>query len=732
MKTNELKDILGRLELDSLNATVDFVDLYEAASRRPSFTFTGEFSSGKTSLIEELLGEAIGKVDVLEATRLPILFVYGTQKRAYGFRHSKPVKKVIFSDLEDASSRINSPYDWLLVSLPNETLKTFNISDTPGTNGSSAHQVSFIPNIQYVWCSPYGEVMTETKQETLKNLGNQDIYFVATKADLVDLDEQEEIEEVHEEILEVNSFKNQIIYSVLETEIIEHQRELELYLNDWISNSEASCSQTIVLEQIADTFNGEVVDRISTLLKKDEELLNSFIISSKKQYKDESELLDRHKSFKFNLLDRWRSFQASNDDYHTSKMIRNVEKHFIFYKKQQYEPWILNENQKQTLESSEKGMMLLKSDIMKLMSNGMKNQKSWMYDQNRTEKMKEYKIKINDKHSFIKKLRAHSLHSENQLQLMNLEEKEIKRFLDVFLDKQWYATLKNAGEFKYSINFQEQYQFSPELNVQDVKELNSYITNIVELEQYSLDIKRSRMIKTLGNGIYNSEKSNVRRFGFKTFVGEEDASPWRANRMVLQQLKDEKQNHLDLESKWFSNQEEHKKIVHQSYEVIKNNIFILQQLLNEHIQSDIYTDTLNELLDELNVVSNHIKLILKKEVYTYDISSEEMQGSPHFTRIDYFIHQIMYPAFFIHSICLFSLFYVIFATDLISANLYINFPSYVKESWFWIPLLGASLMITYVQHRLEDRKHTAIPVTANTLCGIATLFVIIIWLSENQ
>lgn len=732
MNTHELKEILERLELNSLHSTVDFVDLYEAASRRPSFTFTGEFSSGKTSLIEQLLGETIGKVDILEATRLPILFVYGTQKQAYGFQNRKQVEMINFEELNVASGQLDSPYDWLLVSLPNETLKTFNIVDTPGTNGSSTHQVSFVPNLQYVFCSPYGEVMTETKQQTLQNLGNQDIYFVATKADLVDLDEQEEIEEVHEEILEDYSFQDQIIYSILDTEIIENRRDLRLYLDDWSTDMEIQHSKTTILAQIANTLNGELVDQVSKLLEIDNKMMSRFIISSDEQRRKEREIQKEHELFKQSVLDTWRVFYASNGNYNKNMIIQDIEQHFELYKKARYEPRLINKQQLKVIEHSQKNMMELKSRIIKLISSGMQNPYSWMYDSRRTEIMNGYSVKIDQKNKFIGRIREQSLHAEHQIQLMKLEEKELKNALEIFLDKRWYAKLKTAGSFTYDASIQKQYVFVPKLDVQNAVTTHSYITNITKLEQKSSNIRRSHMIQTVGNGVNNSPKTLKINFGLENLHGQNESSPWRANRLLLKQLKETKRGYLDEEREWFSSQNEHKKKVHQSYEVIGNKILILKQIINENIQSEIYFNTLNKLLNELQVICNHVKGILQSKTYIYDVSSEGMDDSPHISRMNYFIHQVMYPAFFVQSILLFVFFYIILSTDLISSNLGYTFPNYFEEQSFLAPLLGFSLIITYGQHRLEDRKHTAIPVTVNTLCGIATLFLIIVWLSENQ
>lgn len=731
MNTHELKEILERLELNSLHSTVDFVDLYEAASRRPSFTFTGEFSSGKTSLIEQLLGETVGKVDILEATRLPILFVYGTQKQAYGFQNKKQVEMINFEELNGASGQLHSPYDWLLVSLPNETLKTFNVVDTPGTNGSSTHQVSFVPNLQYVFCSPYGEVMTETKQQTLEKLGNQDIYFVATKADLVDLDEQEEIEEMHEEILEDYSFKDQIIYSILDTEIVNKKWKLRAHLKAWASDSEMQQSKTEVTAQVTDNFKDKIVNQILVLLKKDDIIISPFIASSKKQDKKESELVQEHEAFQIKLLNRWRIFNGSNGSFDTGKIIQEIEKYSILYKNKQYEPQILDISQSEILTLSEKNMIRLKSDIIKIMSIGMKKKSLWTHSQIQLNKMKECQTEITEKCSFINKLRERSLHSRNQCKLIDHEEKAVSQALNIFGDRRWYDMFKNIGLLNYDINIQNHYHFIPKLDVRYAIKLHSYIMNITELEYESIDIRRSNMLKISGNGIDNSEAVNLSKYGLKELDGQHESSPWRANHLLLKQLKKTKKNYMSSEKKWFLNQEEHKKIIHQIYGVIGREIVILKEIINKNLKSELYSDILKRFLNELQVVSNYLKQILQSKTYTYDVPLEKVIDSPYLSKMDYFSNKVMYPAFLMQSILLFVLLYISLGTDSISGQLDINFPSYFGELWFWIPSLGVAVIMTYAQHRMEDRKFTLIPVFLKSIYVIATPIVFLLWLSGN-
>ncbi|WP_161568895.1 dynamin family protein [Exiguobacterium sp. SL-9] len=197
--------LLEAFEMDAWNDHLHFLEYYSQATEKPTMALLGEFSAGKTSLIEALLETKAGVVDILESTKCPVYFVYGDEARIYPF--SKQVPTIQSFDIASISLLTASAKeaDWLLVTLPNENLKKVSLLDTPGSNASTTFDLGFIPCITYAWCMPYGDVLSETQMTTLNELGAT--HLIATKADLIDEDEEEEVEELFSEIQDTGLFK---------------------------------------------------------------------------------------------------------------------------------------------------------------------------------------------------------------------------------------------------------------------------------------------------------------------------------------------------------------------------------------------------------------------------------------------------------------------------------------------------------------------------------------------
>ena len=197
--------LLEAFEMDAWNDYLYFLEYYSLAIKRPTMALLGEFSAGKTSLIEALLETKAGVIDILESTKCPVYFVYGDEARIYPF--SKQVPSIQSFDIESISLLTASAKeaDWLLVTLPNKNLKKISLLDTPGSNASTTFDLDFIPCITYAWCMPYGDVLSETQMTTLNQIGAT--HLIATKADLIDEDEEEEVEELFSEIQDTGLFK---------------------------------------------------------------------------------------------------------------------------------------------------------------------------------------------------------------------------------------------------------------------------------------------------------------------------------------------------------------------------------------------------------------------------------------------------------------------------------------------------------------------------------------------
>lgn len=209
----EMLPLLEAFEMDAWKSYLNFLEYYEAASHRPTVALVGEFSAGKTSLIEALLESEIGVIDALESTKCPVYFVYGEEPHVYAYSKQNPkVQSFQLSSITRLTAS-SEKKDWLLVTMPNEELKRMNLLDTPGFNANATFNLEFVSFPTYAWCLPYGDVLSETQLTTLSQIGAA--HLIATKADLVDEDEEDEFEELYVEIQDSVPFQSATLQSSL-------------------------------------------------------------------------------------------------------------------------------------------------------------------------------------------------------------------------------------------------------------------------------------------------------------------------------------------------------------------------------------------------------------------------------------------------------------------------------------------------------------------------------------
>lgn len=173
------------------------------AKQHPAIGIVGEFSSGKTSLIETLLDIKLGGVSILEATKAPVYYVYGETMQIIGFdsTQSQKVHRIDPVHFEQTILDAAIQFEWLLITSPHPALKNFSLIDTPGANGETVYQLPYLDMSIVLWCSAFGEPLTESQLEELKRFGNKPMFYVATKSDAIDDEEWEEAEEVFEETI---------------------------------------------------------------------------------------------------------------------------------------------------------------------------------------------------------------------------------------------------------------------------------------------------------------------------------------------------------------------------------------------------------------------------------------------------------------------------------------------------------------------------------------------------
>ncbi|AXX96731.1 dynamin family protein [Profundibacter amoris] len=136
------------------------------------FIVAGEFSAGKSTLTNLLVGKNLIPTSVLASELPPLLFRYGaTTQIAAGWWDQKklmPVKDVDF----DAAVKMDP--DFILVTTPNPFLKDINIFDSPGTSdplsNDSKMQHLVKSSEATIWCTNAVQAWRESERYTWSSL----------------------------------------------------------------------------------------------------------------------------------------------------------------------------------------------------------------------------------------------------------------------------------------------------------------------------------------------------------------------------------------------------------------------------------------------------------------------------------------------------------------------------------------------------------------------------------
>jgi len=146
--------------------------LYNRLRTPVRFIVAGEFSAGKSSLTNMLVGKNLIPTSVLASELPPLLFRYGaTTQIAAGWRDQKklmPVKDVDF----DAAVKMKP--DFILVTIPNPFLKNINIFDSPGTSDplSDDSKMEYLVKSSeaMIWCTNAVQAWRESERYTWSSL----------------------------------------------------------------------------------------------------------------------------------------------------------------------------------------------------------------------------------------------------------------------------------------------------------------------------------------------------------------------------------------------------------------------------------------------------------------------------------------------------------------------------------------------------------------------------------
>jgi len=133
-----LNDFIGKTDPDNGDIPEEGVKLRALATKQINrlntpvrFIVTGEFSSGKSTLTNLLVGEGLIPTSVLASELPPLLFRFGNKAQIAAGWWDKTILKAFGSVDFDAAMALDP--DYIVVTSPNRFLQDINVFDTPGT-----------------------------------------------------------------------------------------------------------------------------------------------------------------------------------------------------------------------------------------------------------------------------------------------------------------------------------------------------------------------------------------------------------------------------------------------------------------------------------------------------------------------------------------------------------------------------------------------------------------------
>ncbi|MEL6522476.1 MAG: dynamin family protein, partial [Pseudomonadota bacterium] len=151
-------------ELQKLSSIVEeYLDTWHSA--KPVMALMGEFSSGKSTLANLLLGRAL-LPEFVTATNLPAVWLtYSETEFNYGLTHDGRLETV---ELEALSDDVREQYILLHLGVPSDLLLKVDMVDTPGTSDPKLQKEAnafLAPYIDFVvWCSSAIQAWRKTEK----------------------------------------------------------------------------------------------------------------------------------------------------------------------------------------------------------------------------------------------------------------------------------------------------------------------------------------------------------------------------------------------------------------------------------------------------------------------------------------------------------------------------------------------------------------------------------------
>ncbi|MCX7947499.1 MAG: dynamin family protein [candidate division WOR-3 bacterium] len=205
---NDLKDIALLSSLQKITG--------KNIQNRKSIVFFGEFSSGKTTIINNLF-ELNLPIDILPSTAVPTIITYGQSKKLYLINTFFDIEEIEEENLEKIShqnKQYAKRYLYKIILLDKPALKDYIIIDTPGFSADSLDYKTAIDilnladKLVYVIDAETGSI-TETGLKILKSIKDLDCMVILNKIDKKKED-FEKIVKYNKEILKNNGINAEI------------------------------------------------------------------------------------------------------------------------------------------------------------------------------------------------------------------------------------------------------------------------------------------------------------------------------------------------------------------------------------------------------------------------------------------------------------------------------------------------------------------------------------------
>lgn len=273
--TEELQASCRRLEgiartSASARPLARFVNrLAQRLARPPRIVLLGEFNSGKTTLANSLIGADVLPTSILANTRIPLLIKYS----------SAPTVDLELSDgsrrplTEEAITAVSEGRaDMLVVGLPVERLKSFELIDTPGlASGITRLDRSNLyacrrANIA-LWCTASNQAWKATEREAwlaVPSRLRRNGLLIATLADALNSMRERERVEARLRHEAAPSFSDMVMVTAADIDELRRNPLAEHYDDRWIESGGAALDEA--LDRIVERVMRERQDATTRIL----------------------------------------------------------------------------------------------------------------------------------------------------------------------------------------------------------------------------------------------------------------------------------------------------------------------------------------------------------------------------------------------------------------------------------------------------------------------------------